>query len=248
MPDVIAATQDDAAQLNAEILEVLMGDIKGAVREGGSPNLLEIIDTSSATAGEGGVGMVLKSYQDSGNVAIYDIVTGEMSLTSANMLPAQLRKLNGEGKRMFTHRAPANPPAKGDLKCPLHPDHPDGRRAEYTKIGLPVCSKASLPNPYQVELHMKHRHPTAYETLDRLQKEKERAEEREWQRQIADAAVRGAIQPVAMEPAASQAPTSTSGLELSQVPLKDLASGAVVNGIPGGYKKGPFGRLVKIEA
>lgn len=187
MPEVQAQVHDASASLSAEILEALMGDVRGAVKQDGSPSLLEMVDTSSASEGEA-VGMVAKTYQDAGVVAIYDIETGAKSLTSVNMLPAQLRKLNAEGKRMFTHRPPAQAPVQGELKCWLHPEHPDGRRGEYDVWGLPSCRKCNLPSPYQVELHMRRRHPTAYETLERLRQERERAEDRAWQRQIAMAA------------------------------------------------------------
>lgn len=223
MPEVQAQVHDAAASLSAEILEALMDDVQGAVRQNGPPALLEMVDTSSATEGES-VGMVVKTYQDAGVVPIYDIETGAMSLTSVNMLPAQLRKLNAEGKRMFTHRPPVQPPVQGELKCWLHPDNP--ARSEYDRLGLPTCHKANLPSPYQVEQHMRRRHPTAYETVERIRQERERAEDREWQRQIAMAAARQQATRTKEDEAATN---ETAAPEADTAPVK----------------RGPFGRPVK---
>lgn len=181
----MADTPDEAAQVNAEILEALMGEGEGAVRPGDAPRFNELVHRGDE---EFPAPIVAKVYADAGVRPIYDVRTGDRSFTSVNMLPAQLRKLGPDGKRMFTHVKPASPPKLGEHKCLLHADlrteHP-----EYDAWGLPVCRKANLTSPLQVEQHMQHRHKVEWQTIKAEKERLEKAEALELQRQIARAAV-----------------------------------------------------------
>lgn len=180
MPD----TPDEAAQINAEILEALMGEpAQGAVAHGGRPLLQEVLAQGENTFD---APMVVKVFEDAGVRPIYDIKTGERSFTSVNLLPAQLRKLGSDGKRMFTIAKPAKEPVRGRFHCLLHADE---RKADYDTWGLPVCTKANLTSPLQVESHMASRHPTAWKLIKREQEKAEKAEDRKLQQQIAELAI-----------------------------------------------------------
>ena len=120
------------------------------------------------------VPIVVSHVSDSGYKVIYDTQTGLDSLTSVNMLPAQLRKRRTDGSLVFTTRKPAIEPPRGTHKCMLHPDDPN--RAEYTALGLPVCPKANLTSTFMVEQHMRHKHHTEWETLEKMRKDKQDAE------------------------------------------------------------------------
>lgn len=177
-------TPEEAAAVNAEILAALLQESEQAVAPGAPPRLREVISQGDD---EFEAPVVAKVYQDAGVSRIYDLRTGGASLTSRNMLPAQLRKLGPDGQRMFTHIKPAIEPTRGQHKCLLHADlraeHP-----EYDQWGLPLCRKANLTSPLQVEQHMRHRHKIEWETIRAEREKREKEEERELQRQIARAA------------------------------------------------------------
>ena len=178
------------AELNQDILNQILegvhGSIEGAVTTAQKPLLQEVISKGDD---EYGSVMVAKVYQDAGVVPIYDIRTGQRSLCPVNLLPANLKKVDSEGKRMFTSRKPETvAPSSGLLKCMLHPDE---RPALFDTWGLPICEKPNIPDPLNLELHMKHYHPTSWAIIERERQRADKAEEREWQKQIAMAAVAG---------------------------------------------------------
>lgn len=185
-------TPEEASQLNAEIIEALMADVEGAVTHGGAPKLREVVHQGDE---EFPAPVVAKVYADAGVRPIWDRRTGEQSLTSINLLPAQLRKLGADGQRMFTAVQPATTPTRGAYRCLLHTEE---RKPEYDTWGLPTCRKANLTSPLQVEQHMAHRHKVEWATIQREQEKREKEEDRAIQRQIAAAAIaRPPAEPVA---------------------------------------------------
>ena len=131
--------------------------------------------------------MIVSSITGGGKVKVYDTLTGEMSWVLYNpdtggMLKQILRRRRPDGTYVFTTKKPAFEPARGILKCFLHPDNPERKR--YDLIGLPVCRKSNLTAPYMVEKHMKNRHPTAWAIIEKEKLDKEKAEDREFQRGI----------------------------------------------------------------
>jgi hypothetical protein len=181
----MADTPDEAQRVNDEILAALLGPAEGQVLHGGPPKLREILTKGDE---DWPAPVVARVYEDAGVHRIYDIKTGAMSLTSRNMLPAQVKKLGADGQRMFTHIKPAYEPAPGQHKCHLHADE-RAQHPEYDEWGLPLCPKANLTSPLQVEQHMRHRHRVEWETIKRQKEEAEKAEERQLQRDIAKAAI-----------------------------------------------------------
>jgi len=113
---------------------------------------------------------------------IYDRKTGERSKTNNNMLPMQLQKKNPDGSLRFTTKKPPFEPKRGAYKCLLHADDPN--RAHYTDMGLPVCKKHNLINPHQRTIHMQKRHKVEWAAIEAERIERERQEDREFQRSI----------------------------------------------------------------
>lgn len=176
-------TPEEAAQINAEILEALTGKLgDGAVPHGGTPKLREVVHRGDE---DFPAPVVAKVFEDAGVLPIYDTKTGERSFTSVNMLPAQLKKIGPDGQRMFSLRQPMEP-VRGQFRCMLHPVE---RQPEYDQWGLPMCRKANLTSPFQVEQHMAHRHKNEWATIKAEREKREKEEERALQRQIAAAAV-----------------------------------------------------------
>lgn len=132
-----------------------------------------------------------------GYAYIYDTRTGDRSLTNRNMLPTQLKKVREDGSRVFTVHDPGFRPASGQHRCMLHADRAE--RDEYTRMGLPTCRKANLLNEFEVELHMQHRHPKAWKTIEaqrqRLEKEADRAIQQAILQQMQQQAGAEAVEP-----------------------------------------------------
>ncbi len=115
-----------------------------------------------------------------GLVVMFDTETGEPSVTNKNMLGNHLRKVRGNGKRVWTVRDPGFRPKVGAFKCRLHGDHPD--RSAYGDIGLPVCKKSSLASLFEVEEHGRKKHRREWAAMQDADARREREEERQFQR------------------------------------------------------------------
>jgi len=130
---------------------------------------------------------VIREIKGNEYVILWDMQTGEATPVHRNHLPTQLKKKipAGEpnaGERAFTSSKPNFEPRRGTYKCLLHPDSED--RKHYDELGLPVCRKSNLISPMQVELHMKHRHNQSWLTIEKERLDKEKKEEREFQRSL----------------------------------------------------------------
>jgi len=101
--------------------------------------------------------------KSAGYVYVYDTRTNERSVCNRNMLAKMLRKKRPDGSIVFTTAKPKTPPARGTLKCMLHPDSPN--RKHYDEMGLATCRKSNLTSPYQVRRHMEKRHKMEWATI-----------------------------------------------------------------------------------
>lgn len=126
--------------------------------------------------------MIVSSVQSAGYSTIYDAKTGEPSTTNNNMLQMQLRKLGPDGKIMFVLNPPPKKPERVRLKCLLHENRPE--RAEFDKLGFPVCNCDTIPDPYQLDLHMRRKHTLQWEAIEKARVEREHEEDRKLQRAI----------------------------------------------------------------
>ncbi len=114
------------------------------------------------------VELTITELTSAGYTYMWDTRTGERSLTNNNMLRQQLQKKRPDGSFVFTLTNPNIKVKRGEYKCMLHQDDP--KRAEYDKLGLPVCKKSNLTNPYEVRRHMQKRHPSAWEAIEEQRK------------------------------------------------------------------------------
>ena len=122
-------------------------------------------------------------------IVLYRTDNGKPVLTTRAMVKTQLGKTfrtdDGvdTGRPVFTSTRPAVPYRDGGaLLCPLHPIGTD--RTYYASFGLPKCSMAHLRSLKDLDLHMRHKHPTAFRIIEREREQKEKNEEREWRRTV----------------------------------------------------------------
>jgi hypothetical protein len=166
----------EAAQENAVIQEMI-AQAQAAAEPGDRPGtVVEKGDTPS----------VIRSIDSAGYCDIWDTRTGEKSKTNYNMLPTQLKKRREDGSRVFTTIDPGITPHRGTVKCLLHPDGEN--RKHYDELGFTVCRKSNLVSLFQLEQHMKHKHKQEYATIEKERADQQRAEDREFQRSIMQAA------------------------------------------------------------
>ena len=111
---------------------------------------------------------------------IWETDTGEKVPVLGYMLGQKLRQKLPSGKFRFTTIDPGIRPKRGEIKCMLHAEAKD--RKHYDELGFRTCRKSNITNQYQLEQHMKHRHPQEWEAIDKERKDKEREEDRALQR------------------------------------------------------------------
>lgn len=166
------------------IVEQMLREAKSAPEPG------EAVDKVIHKGGDDVVGpIVIGRITSAGHVFIYDTRSGDRSKCNRNMLPSKLKQKREDGSLVFTLKKPSFEPKRGILKCMLHLKSPE--RESYDELGLPVCRKANLISPYEVERHMQKRHKTAWEAIKHENQEAEKAElkaerqeDRELQRQL----------------------------------------------------------------
>ena len=128
-------------------------------------------------------GAVVSDMASAGYAYIYKIADGDRSVCNNNMLSSQLAQVDPVTKMpIFTLRKPDTDPWRGSIKCYLHKDDPS--RSEYDLMGLPVCSKATMPSAYQLANHMRHKHRDEWAAIEHIREEAERLEDRAIQRQL----------------------------------------------------------------
>jgi hypothetical protein len=130
-------------------------------------------------------GMIVTDLDSAGWTILYDTISGEPSVVNNNAVSTQLRyKRPGESKPAFTRLKPKNEPWRGSIRCMLHagrPDYEELRRRGITQKG---CPKATIPNEYELQQHMKNKHGREWATLEEERERSERAEDRALQREI----------------------------------------------------------------
>jgi len=141
--------------------------------------------------------MGVASLEFGGHVYVYHTQTGGRSRINSNMLAMQLTKTLADGRRAFTTEKPPFEPEKGTIKCMLHADDPN--RAHYDALGFATCPKQYIPSQYQLQRHMTGRHRMEYATIAEEADRAEKAEEREFQRMLLQAAANGVANPPSTE-------------------------------------------------
>lgn len=172
---------------DAEILEALaeaeLTDEPSSVQKGG---IVERGDTP----------MMLSTMESAGWVFIYDLRDGRQVTVNRNMLPEILKKKDNDpqsewyGKIIYTARDPGFRPKRGTLLCLLNPKHEDYDKL--ADLGLPQCSRDGLPNLYQVNSHMRHKHRDEWAVLEARREQADKNEDRAFQRYVMEKAVENA--------------------------------------------------------
>ncbi|MDO8673042.1 MAG: hypothetical protein Q7O66_16665 [Dehalococcoidia bacterium] len=198
------ATVEDMEIKRQEILAA-MRSMTGAPPESGEVQVGDVIHTGDA---ELDVQMIVSDIKGAGIAYIWDTRTGERSRTNKNMLPTQLTKRREDGSLVFTQHDPGIVPLRGTLRCMLHADLRE-KHPEYDRWGLPLCPKANLASPQDVKSHMQMRHKREWATIEDDRIEREKAEDRQLQRENARATL------AALE---ALAPTSVS-VEPAETPV-----------------------------
>jgi len=129
--------------------------------------------------------MTVRELTSAGYVYVWDSRTYERAPVLYYMLPSILRRRRIDGSFIWTTNDPKQLPKRGTMKCLLHKDSPN--RKEYDEMGLRVCEKSNIPNAQEVKMHMLKKHPREWDTIEDQRKERERQEDRAFQRTLYEA-------------------------------------------------------------
>ena len=108
-------------------------------------------------------------YSGPGYIKFWDLRTGEELHTTEDLWKGHPPSLGVKdrkdeaGQLIFSEIKPDMDYVTGKWRCWLHPEGEE--RAHYDAQGFPVCSKATLINPMQVQMHMKRKHATVWEAI-----------------------------------------------------------------------------------
>jgi len=137
--------------------------------------------------------VTVKEISSAGYVIVWDTRTFEAFPILYYMLPQKLRTRRPDGSFRFTTNDPKQMPKYGAIKCMLHPD--GDNRKHYDGLGFRICSKSNITNPYQLQQHMKRKHPQEWAAIEEERRERERQEDRELQRLLLRGQIGGAEEP-----------------------------------------------------
>lgn len=144
---------------------------------GGTQQAIQYSEDVKAVMGDG-AHLILES--TAGLIPIYSRDTGDVSMALTDRLKALLKKRfppehHMAGQLVFS-LSPTVEPFRGQIKCLLHPDHPD--RAYLDSVGLrgKYCPANHIASEFDLESHMQHKHHREWATIQR-QREREREDE-----------------------------------------------------------------------
>ena len=129
--------------------------------------------------------MTVKELSSAGYVYVWDSRTFERAPVLYYMLPSILRGRREDGSFIWTTNDPKKLPKRGTMKCLLHKDSP--QRKEWDKMGLRTCKKSNIINAFEVKQHMTKKHPKEWQAIEDQRKERERQEDRAYQRDLHEA-------------------------------------------------------------
>jgi hypothetical protein len=215
----MTTAKDLADMANDALEEQSVEELMYAAEEAIVDNDASAGDLVHKPSGDAPFGMRVDEVLSAGHVWVYDIRNGDRSRINKNNLQVQLGKRDPEtGKRVFTtdKNYPGMPkPVVGQFKCILHKDDPN--RAEYTRMGFPVCRKSNLMSPSEVENHARNRHQQEWRQIkeaETREREERRAkiEELQLNRLLAESGTAPAPT-VAPEPAVQPVQEAVSTIE-----------------------------------
>ncbi len=124
--------------------------------------------------------MTVKEITGAGYLWVWDTRTFEKLPILYYMLPQRLRDRRPDGSFRFTTTDPNQTPKHGTVRCLLHPEREE--RKHFDELGFRICNKHNLINQYQLQQHMKKKHPQEWATIEEEKKTKEKEEDRALQR------------------------------------------------------------------
>lgn len=174
-PEVVA--EQEAVEALIEDMRTDPRDVLRRIRTG---------DTDVDAALERPMGVV--STQDN-KVTIYHMETGDARSIPATHLRKTLEKRLPDGRRAFSIR-PTVTPVKGNIKCYLHPEHPDNPKLRAAGI-ITTCMSGHFISVVDMEAQMAHKHSRDWAKIKELREQERRDEDREFQRSLMQAVVNG---------------------------------------------------------
>lgn len=118
-------------------------------------------------------------------VYIWDSRTHRKAPILKYMLSQKLQVRRKDGSYVWTLKDPGKAPKGGMLKCLLHKDSPE--RELHDSMGLRECGKDNITNDYEVKQHMLKKHPKEWKSLEDSRIERERQEDRAFQKTLYEA-------------------------------------------------------------
>jgi len=161
---------------NESLIQEMVRDAK---REGIPSDVNSVIHKGDSTLE---APMVVKKISELGYVYVWDTRTYEKIPILYYMLSGKLKQKRPDGSYRFTTKDPNKEPRHGVIKCMLHADYKD--REHFNDLGFRTCQKDNITNQYQLEMHMKKKHPQEWATIKDEIAKKEKEEDRELQRLI----------------------------------------------------------------
>ena len=146
-----------------------------------------------------------------GDVIVYHTTEHDARIVPlGDALRAALKKKLPNGQRAFSAR-PTGEMVRGEVKCYLHPDHPD--RQKWYDLGITImCQSGHFATVVDMEQQMQSKHSREWLRMKTLMEREERDEERTFQRQMLRA-----IQP--QQPQVSE--WTTTGTPMATVTLDE---------------------------
>ena len=129
--------------------------------------------------------MTVKELTSAGYVYVWDSRTYKRAPVLYYMLASILRRRRDDGSFIWTTNDPHKRPKMGTMKCLLHKGSPN--RKEYDEMGFRTCKKSNIINAFEVKQHMLKKHPKEWNAIEDQRKEKERQEDRSFQKTLYEA-------------------------------------------------------------
>jgi len=169
--------QDDERSIMEALRDAKIVDVPSELKEG------TVIQDDTLDLGD--ERMTVIELKNAGYIYVWDTRTHKIAPILRYMLPEVMRRRRPDGSYIWTDKDPKKLPQRGTLKCLLHKDSPN--RKEYDRMGLRTCKKSNITNDFEVKQHMSKKHPKEWQALEDQRKERERQEDREFQRTLYEA-------------------------------------------------------------
>ena len=166
------------------VLEEMLREINPAQQ---NPSTLKLRDVIRGGIEDIPAPMIVQAINEAGYTLMYHTKDGDRRLVHKNMVKGMLQKKNDDGSYAFSAKAGLAKAMKPTLKCLLHIS--DENRAQFETLGLPICDREGIPNPYQQRMHMIRKHKQEWAIMELQREEREKQEQKDWQQNLLGRAV-----------------------------------------------------------